>query len=79
MTPQISMSHARNMLQRVTRDDDGAHAEELVRLLHGLTDSENCVAVQMKKELYMLTADFDAHFQAFLSSGVALSAVAGTG
>jgi hypothetical protein len=74
-TSQMSLSHARNLVAQITHDDDGEHAAELLELIHGIADPESVVGLEVQKDLYRMTPDFDAHFNEFVTVERRLSAV----
>jgi hypothetical protein len=64
--PSLSVTRARELVAEITQGDDGAHAQELLELLVGTADPNNIVAMEVEKQLYSLTSDFQSHFAAYL-------------
>lgn len=54
-TPDLSLSHARDLVALITQDDDGRHVPELLELLNGICDPHNTVACQIRKDLWVST------------------------
>src|SRR5687768_11614340 len=65
--PDLSVAHARELVTEITKGDDGVHAEELLELIIGVADPDNIVAIEIEKQLYSLTPDFQSHFDAYLT------------
>lgn len=65
--PDLTLDHAHELLDRLTRSDDGAHVNELLELIHGVADPDNLVAVEVQKRLYAMTVDFQNHFNRYMS------------
>jgi len=65
--PDLTVSHARELVTQITQGDDGAHAEQLLELIHGIADPDSIVAMEVEKQLYSLTPDFQSHFAAYLN------------
>jgi hypothetical protein len=58
----LTSAHARELIERIIVDDDGAHAPELLELLNGITDPDNTVALEVKRYLFTFTPEFEASF-----------------
>lgn len=67
MKPDLSVAHARELVAEITRADDGAHAVQLLELIHSIADPDNIVAIEVEKQLYSLTPDFQSHFTEYLT------------
>lgn len=64
--PELTVSHAHALIDRITQDDDAAHASDLLELICGIADPKNVVAIEVEKHLYSLTPDFHSHFKDYL-------------
>lgn len=63
----MEITFARELVSRITRDDDGAHAVDLLILINGITEPENVIAGVVKRQLYEMTPDFQSHFREYIS------------
>jgi hypothetical protein len=66
--PDLSLNHAHELIERITQGDDGAHAAELLELIHAVADPNNVVAIEVQKHLYSLTPDFQSHFLEYMEN-----------
>lgn len=66
--PDFSVAHARELVDKITQVDDGAHATQLLELIYAIADPNNLVAVEVEKQLYSLTSDFESHFSAYIET-----------
>ena len=62
----MEVSLARQLVSQITQNDDGAHANELLILIHGISDPENEVALEVQRMLYEMTPDFQTHFKEYV-------------
>lgn len=69
--PDLSVAHYLALVDEVTRSDDGAHAAQILELVHGVADPNNIITIEVEKRLYSLTPDFQSHFNAYLTKLVA--------
>ena len=64
---QLIRNPTPDLIARITRDDDGAHVIDLLRLLKMTGAEENSTGEQAMKSLYTQTEDFDRHYHDFVS------------
>lgn len=64
----LTASHAKELVDQIIGDDDGAHALELLELLHGISDPEHTVGLEAKKQAYLSTEHFESSFKSCLES-----------
>ena len=64
--PGLSVTRAHELVAEITEENDGAHVDQLLELFHGTSDPNNIVAIEVEKQLYSLTSDFQSHFAAYL-------------
>lgn len=67
-TPDLTVSRAHELLNRITQDDDGAHVNELLELVWGVADPKSIVAMEVTRHLYSLTPDFQKHMKVYLEN-----------
>lgn len=66
-SPELTIIHAHELIALITKDDDGAHASELLELVCGVADPKSVIAIEVEKHLYSLTPDFQDHFKEYLA------------
>lgn len=66
MPQSTTTARTRELLASITRDDDGAHVIDLIRLLKFSGAIESEIGEEAMKELYSKTEDFNEHFHAFV-------------
>lgn len=64
---EFTLDHAQALVNRITQDDDGAHANDLLQLIHAIADPNSVIAIEVEKYLYSMTPDFQSHFRAYLA------------
>lgn len=64
----MEVEHARHLVSQITQNDDGAHAQQLLMLIHGIADPKSEAATEVQKMLYAMTSDFSTHFNAYVGS-----------
>lgn len=67
MMSEITVTRARDIVASITRDDDGAHVVDLMRLLKMSGAEDTIDGEEAMKSLYMQTNDFNEHYEGFKS------------
>lgn len=67
----LTRERAREILEELTVENDGQYAPALLELVNGIYDPSNGIALEVRKDLYLMTDRCVEDMEAFLASSQA--------